>query len=120
MFNLAQLADQRDRCISGAQSLDEFEGWFSLESHRIRGWADERLLRIADSIEQVFSRYHFEGLDDAGAIGELRSLELYPVLPLRVTATLGVGTTDIMFRNQADLWLPILGTSSTQSRALAA
>ena len=112
MFSLTQLADQIDRCVSGGQSLDEFEGWFSLASHRIRGWADEHLLRIADSIEQVFSRYHFEGLDDSEAIRELRSIQLFPLFRLRITATLDARTTDATFRNQDDLLPPVLGTDS--------
>jgi hypothetical protein len=112
MFNRFQLAEQIGRCVSGEQSLDDFEGWFALETHRIRSRADEPLLQIVDSVEHVFSRYHFEGLVDTGAIRELQSIEVFPTFQHCVTTMFRASVTDDSFQNQDDIFPLALGTAS--------
>jgi hypothetical protein len=71
MLSVDQLSSRVAQVVSGDLTFGGFEDWFREESHNVHLWGDQHLNDAVDSIEQVFSEYHFEGLRGSALNKEL-------------------------------------------------
>ena len=89
MFSLDELRRKIGRCVAGALSVSDFEDWFSIESWNVHQWGSADEIDLVFSIEALFSRHHFESLEETELRMELaKSIRPFAQSARRVSAPL--------------------------------